>query len=85
MLSKEKQTIIDWIEGEKENIIQFLRELIAIPSDNPPGDCYAIAEHIYKRLHDFQFEDVALLEVDPEEVKEKGMVRIPSRSWPFVK
>ncbi|MGG3006788.1 ArgE/DapE family deacylase [Geobacillus stearothermophilus] len=71
-----KQEILQWIESERHNLIKFLRELVAIPSDNPPGDCYAIAEHIHKRLHDFQFEDVALLEVDPEEVREKGMVRV---------
>ncbi|MGA9175013.1 MAG: ArgE/DapE family deacylase [Thermoactinomyces sp.] len=75
-LSTEKQYMIDWIESEKEQLVKFLQELISIPSDNPPGDCYAIAEHIAKRLCDFQFEDVSLLEVDPEEVKANGMVRV---------
>lgn len=75
-LSTEKKSIINWIESEKENMVQFLQELVAIPSDNPPGDCYKIAEHTEKRLKDFRFDDVSLLEVEPELVKKKGMVRL---------
>lgn len=75
-LSTEKRGIMEWIESERENLVQFLQELVAIPSDNPPGDCYEIAEHTQKRLQDFQFEDVSLLEVEPEKVKEKGMIRV---------
>ncbi|WP_250637094.1 M20/M25/M40 family metallo-hydrolase [Geobacillus sp. JS12] len=76
MLSHEKQNIIDWIEMEKKEIIEFLRELVAIPSDNPPGDCYAIAQHIYKRLQQFSFYDAELLEVEAEKVRERGMIRV---------
>ncbi|MFC4766727.1 ArgE/DapE family deacylase [Effusibacillus consociatus] len=71
-----KQDIIQWIESQKEPLIHFLRELLTIPSDNPPGDCFKIADHIQKRLHDFQFENVSFLEVEPEEVKQAGMQKV---------
>ncbi|RNB81690.1 ArgE/DapE family deacylase [Brevibacillus fluminis] len=75
-MSEAKKEILQWVENNQEQLIQFLRELVAIPSDNPPGDCYAIAEHIYKRLQDFQFEAIQLLEVDEQEVKANGMIRV---------
>ncbi|MET3289449.1 UNVERIFIED_CONTAM: succinyl-diaminopimelate desuccinylase [Brevibacillus sp. OAP136] len=75
-MSEAKKEILQWVENNQEQLIQFLQELVAIPSDNPPGDCYAIAEHIYKRLQDFQFEAIQLLEVDEQEVKANGMIRV---------
>ncbi|QRG70300.1 ArgE/DapE family deacylase [Brevibacillus choshinensis] len=71
-----KREILQWVENNQEQMIQFLRELVAIPSDNPPGDCYAIADHIHKRLKDFQFDDVQFLEVDSAQVMANGMIRV---------
>jgi succinyl-diaminopimelate desuccinylase len=75
-MDKSKQKVAEWIESNKEAMIQFLQELVSIPSDNPPGDCYAISAHIQKRLNDYGFQDVKLLEVEPEEVKANGLIRV---------
>ncbi|MBS4211284.1 MULTISPECIES: ArgE/DapE family deacylase [Neobacillus] len=74
-LSAEKQQLINYIEENQAELIKFLQELVSIPSDNPPGDCQAIAEHIYKRLDDFGLENVSLNEVEEEKVKAVGMIR----------
>ncbi|MCM2533043.1 M20/M25/M40 family metallo-hydrolase [Neobacillus pocheonensis] len=73
--SREKQQLINYIEEQKEQLIAFLKELISIPSDNPPGDCQKIAEHIYKRLQGFGFENVSINEVEEEKVKAVGMIK----------
>ncbi len=75
-MSEAKIEILQWVENNQKQIIQFLQELVAIPSDNPPGDCYPIAEHLHKRLKDFQFDDVQFLDVDSEKVKTNGMLRV---------
>ncbi|KKK39949.1 peptidase M20 [Mesobacillus campisalis] len=75
-VTQAKQDLLQWIESNREQLISFLQELVSIPSDNPPGDCYEIADHLQKRLRDFEFEDAALLEVDSEEVKANGMIRV---------
>ncbi|WP_223592576.1 ArgE/DapE family deacylase [Neobacillus bataviensis] len=74
-LSPEKQQIIDFIDEQQENLIGFLKGLVAIPSDNPPGDCQKIAEHIFQSLKDFQFENVSINEVEEEKVKAVGMIK----------
>jgi succinyl-diaminopimelate desuccinylase len=75
-LKEAKIEILQWVENNQKQIIQFLQELVAIPSDNPPGDCYAIADHLHKRLKDFQFDDVHFLNVDAEEVRTNGMIPV---------
>lgn len=74
-LSPEKQQIINFIEENQEQLITFLKELVSIPSDNPPGDCQKIAEHIYKRLDGYGFENVSINEVEEELVKAVGMIK----------
>lgn len=71
-----KQALLDWIESEREQIINFVQELVSIPSDNPPGDCLEIAKFIERRLNDYQFPNVTALEVKPAEVKENGMIQV---------
>ncbi|WP_026677020.1 ArgE/DapE family deacylase [Fictibacillus gelatini] len=75
-LSAEKQQLIQYIEDHKDELIGFLQELVSIPSDNPPGDLQEIAEHIGKRLNEFEFENVKLHEVEEELVKAHGMIRV---------
>ncbi|OIK14467.1 peptidase M20 [Bacillus sp. MUM 116] len=75
-LSPEKQQIINFIEEQQENLISFLQELVSIPSDNPPGDCQKIAEHIFKRLKEFEFENVSINEVEEEKVKAVGRDKV---------
>ncbi|MDQ0199596.1 ArgE/DapE family deacylase [Neobacillus ginsengisoli] len=74
-LSHEKQQLINNIEQQQEQLITFLKELVSIPSDNPPGDCQKIAEHIFKRLDEFGFENVSINEVEDEKVKATGMIK----------
>lgn len=75
-MNEHKQFLINWIESNKEKIVSFLQQLVSIPSDNPPGDCYKIATFIEQSLKKFNFEDVKLLEVDEEDVKAEGMIRV---------
>ena len=72
----EKQKIIQWIDSQQNNIIAFLQDLVSIPSDNPPGDCYPLAAFIEQRLLQLDFKNTALLEVSQEEVINKGMIRV---------
>lgn len=75
-LSPEKQQIINYIEENQEQLIAYLKELVSIPSDNPPGDCQEIAEHIYKRLDGFEFENLSIHKVEEEKVKAVGMIKV---------
>ncbi len=72
-LSFEKQQIIQFIDDQQEKLIGFLKELVGIPSDNPPGDCQEIAEYLYRRLEEFGFENVSIYQVEEEKVKAVGM------------
>lgn len=74
-LNSEKQQLINYIDDNQEQLLAFLKELVAIPTDNPPGDCQKIAKHIYQRLQGFEFENVSINEVEEEKVKAAGMIK----------
>ncbi|MGG5253631.1 ArgE/DapE family deacylase [Neobacillus sp. SM06] len=74
-LSLEKLQILQFIDDQQENLIDFLNQLVGIPSDNPPGDCQRIAEHLYRRLEEFKFENVFIHQVEEEKVKAVGMTK----------
>ena len=74
-MKSNKLRILEWIDSQENHLIQFLQELIRIPSDNPPGDCYKIAQSIHSSLQSFGFMSTALLEVDKESVEKAGMIR----------
>ena len=57
-------------------MIDFLKKIVQVPSDNPAGDCYPIAAFLHEQLHELGFEDVSLLEVDQDEVKAAGMISL---------
>ncbi len=38
-MTETDRDLTTWLEGHKEAQIDFLRELVKVPSDNPPGDC----------------------------------------------
>lgn len=59
-----KQKITDWIDQTEDKIVKLTQELISIPSDNPPGDCYDIAEFLERRLKEFGFDNTQMLNVD---------------------
>ncbi|MBO9129264.1 ArgE/DapE family deacylase [Bacillus sp. 165] len=71
-----KQAIVDWIDSEQQQLVTFLQELIAIPSDNPPGDCEKIAMFIEQRLTDYQFPNVTALNVEQKDVLANGMIKV---------
>ncbi|XJZ28692.1 ArgE/DapE family deacylase [Bacillota bacterium Lsc_1132] len=74
-LSSEKQQIIQFIDDQQEKLIVFLKELVGIPSDNPPGDCQEIAEYLYRCLEEFEFENVSIHQVEGEKVKAVCMTK----------
>ena len=49
-----KQQLLEWIEQDREEIIQFLSGFVATPSPNPPGDTTAAAQFILQHLHKHQ-------------------------------
>jgi succinyl-diaminopimelate desuccinylase len=75
-MNQDKEKLIKWLDDHQEEMIQFLQEIVHIPSDNPKGDCYPIASFIYEKLRQLGFEQLSLLEVDKEEVNEVGMKSI---------
>ncbi|MEE8545196.1 MAG: M20/M25/M40 family metallo-hydrolase [Alphaproteobacteria bacterium] len=41
-----KKILLDWIEGDRERLIEFLSRFIQAKSPNPPGDTVAAADHV---------------------------------------
>ncbi|MDI3256996.1 MAG: M20/M25/M40 family metallo-hydrolase [Kyrpidia sp.] len=72
----DKRRLFEWIDRHREAMVQFLQELVSIPSDNPPGDCRSMAEHLHRRLCGLPMDDVCFLEVPPEVTTSAGMVRV---------
>ena len=49
--------LLERIEGRREELVELTRELIRIPTVNPPGDAYkACARHLGNRLQRVGFE-----------------------------
>ena len=52
-----EQVVLDRVESLAEEMVEFLRELVAIPTVNPPGENYvACAEFIGSKLCEFGYE-----------------------------
>ncbi|MBV7508350.1 ArgE/DapE family deacylase [Bacillus sp. sid0103] len=75
-MNQDKERLIQWIDEHQVEMIDFLKKIVQVPSDNPAGDCYPIAAFLYQQLLDLGFEDVSLLEVDEAEVKAAGMISL---------
>jgi succinyl-diaminopimelate desuccinylase len=45
-----RDTLLGWIERDRDAIVQFLAEFVAVPSPNPPGDTRAAAEFLHARI-----------------------------------
>jgi succinyl-diaminopimelate desuccinylase len=41
-----KEMLLGWIEGDRERLIEFLRQFIRCKSPNPPGDTLEAAAHV---------------------------------------
>ncbi|MDF2903500.1 MAG: acetylornithine deacetylase, partial [Bacillus sp. (in: firmicutes)] len=72
----DKQKLLRFIESRRDDLVRFLQELVAIPSDNPPGDCGVIAEHVHQRLQAYDFKQVSMHEISPEELAKIGMTKV---------
>jgi succinyl-diaminopimelate desuccinylase len=68
-----RQTIHDFLAGERERQTRFLAELVRVPSDNPPGDCRPHAERTAALLEGLGL-DVERHPVPEELVRANGMV-----------
>lgn len=77
-MDKNKEKLVKWIENQQNEMIEFLQKLVQMPSDNPFGDCFPLADLLYKQLEKLGFEDVSLVEVDEADVQEAGMVSLAS-------
>ncbi|MCX7356141.1 MAG: M20 family peptidase, partial [Alphaproteobacteria bacterium] len=49
-MSAEKKQLLDWIEADKDKLVQFLSEFVACKTPNPPGDTRTGVAHIRKFL-----------------------------------
>ena len=45
-MSVEKQRLLDWIEEDRSQLIQFFSDFVAAASPNPPGDTTVAVKHI---------------------------------------
>jgi acetylornithine deacetylase/succinyl-diaminopimelate desuccinylase family protein len=73
IVEKEKQLILNEIEEKKWDLIMFLQQLVSVPSDNPPGNCKAIAEFTKSKLEQLGFRDSKLYEVPGADANRIGM------------
>lgn len=45
-----RDTILGWIDRERDDLVRFLSEFVAVPSPNPPGDTRAAAAFLLGHL-----------------------------------
>lgn len=50
-----RNSLVRKVEGMKEEIVEFLRGMIRIPSENPPGNYEEIAEFVTNKMTKFGF------------------------------
>ncbi|MBY0148452.1 ArgE/DapE family deacylase [Neobacillus niacini] len=83
-MNEDKVRIVQWIEDQEEDLVEFLKKLVETASDNPAGDCLPIARVLEKQLSELGFENVFLLEIDEESVKANGMISMANVLAPTV-
>jgi len=49
-MTTDRETLLAWVDAEKQDLIDFLQGFIRAKSPNPPGDTRAAADHIKKFL-----------------------------------
>lgn len=70
-----KERMHVFLDQHEHEIVAFLRDLVQTPSDNPPGDCRAIAQTVADRLETYGF-DVQRLEVPSNLVQSVNQLAI---------
>ena len=48
-----RETLLSWIERDREAIVRFLSAFVAVPSANPPGDTRAAAGYLHDQIAAF--------------------------------
>lgn len=73
-----ERSIVAQVERLANELVEFTRELVRIPTVNPPGDCYtACAELIGKRLRDLGYRVETLPATDlPEHTPEHPRINV---------
>ncbi|OZI21585.1 peptidase M20 [Bordetella genomosp. 9] len=71
-MTSDTASLISFIDGQHERQTAFLRELVRVPSDNPPGDCAPIARRAAALLGELGLQ-VEAYEVPQELVQGNGM------------
>ena len=49
-MSSEREQLIDWIEKDREALVEFLRDFVRQKGPNPPGDTRSTADYVKARL-----------------------------------
>jgi acetylornithine deacetylase/succinyl-diaminopimelate desuccinylase-like protein len=74
MTESARAVVNDFLEREFIRQVEFLAELVRVPSDNPPGDCAAPAERAHELLETLLDLEVEMDVVPAEIVKANGMI-----------
>lgn len=68
----DERHVLAFLDGARAEMVDFLRELVSVPSVNPPGDYVGITSFLTQRLSDLGLESEAIV-VPPEEVARHGL------------
>ncbi|MFC4776468.1 ArgE/DapE family deacylase [Paenibacillus sp. GCM10023252] len=68
-----KQAVLEWLREQEQPITQMVQALVAVPSDNPAGDCRAIAAETVSQLAKLELSP-RLLPVPEEIARQAGMI-----------
>ncbi|MBE4906521.1 ArgE/DapE family deacylase [Bacillus luteolus] len=68
-----KHQILNEIKNVEDEIVSLLSQMIQIPSVNPPGEYEAICDFLYEKLTSYGFDDVYVLPVPENLIKQKGL------------
>jgi succinyl-diaminopimelate desuccinylase len=51
MMTAMRETILGWIEEDRNKLVEFLSQFVRVPTPNPPGDTRAAAAFLSAQLH----------------------------------
>lgn len=70
--------VLRYLDEQRDEILEFARDLIRTPSPNPPGDERAVADLVTGRLRSLDISDIERVGVD--ESRPNLIVRVPGSS-----
>ncbi|GFN33624.1 M20/M25/M40 family metallo-hydrolase [Paenibacillus xylaniclasticus] len=71
----DRKKLLSWLDNSDERLIQMIQSLVRVPSDNPNGDCRAIASETATWLTELGFEPI-ILPVPSDVVRDAGMIAV---------